>query len=271
VQVNDRAFAPPTVHVAVGATVTWNNVSRDHTVTAGDRSFDSGVFDAGQDFTHTFDAAGTVDYICLIHPEMTGTVVVGDAPAAPGEESSSAASPSSGASPSGTRAISGVPPLRKASQPPLPRAAASAGTVAVEVADFSFAPGSLTVAPGTTVRWTLTGAAPHTVTTASFDSGTLMAGDTFERTFDDVGTVEYRCVLHPEMTGTVSVVADAPTPGQPNAGADDTAVATPADTVTASALANTGVGTAAVLAALLAASGGMAVLLVSRRRRTPPG
>jgi plastocyanin len=77
VTMRDRIFAPATVEIAAGTTVTWsNNDDSPHTVTSVDNLFDSGVIDEGGSFTFTFDEAGTYDYFCAIHPEMTGTIIV---------------------------------------------------------------------------------------------------------------------------------------------------------------------------------------------------
>lgn len=78
----------------------------------------------------------------------------------------------------------------------------------VDIVDFAFVPDSITVPLGTTVRWTNMGAVNHTVTsdTALFDSGVMQPGDIFTFTFDTVGSFGYLCTIHPEMTGTVTVV-----------------------------------------------------------------
>jgi plastocyanin len=77
VEIKDFMFAPMTLTVPVGATVTWKfDDSTQHTVTADDNSFASTPMANGQTFTHTFSAAGTVAYHCSIHPEMTGTITV---------------------------------------------------------------------------------------------------------------------------------------------------------------------------------------------------
>ena len=77
VQVVDFAFEPATMTVPVGSTVTWTNSgSRPHTVTADDGSFDSGRLDPGEQFSQTFDQAGTFTYHCGFHPEMQGSIVV---------------------------------------------------------------------------------------------------------------------------------------------------------------------------------------------------
>ena len=70
-------FAPGTVNVAAGSTITWTN--RDdvpHNVVAVDRRFTSPVLDTGEQYVHRFDAAGTYAYFCSLHPRMTGRIVV---------------------------------------------------------------------------------------------------------------------------------------------------------------------------------------------------
>jgi plastocyanin len=77
VGITDFAFAPATLTVPVGATVTWTNHDAEpHTVAASDGSFHSPGMDTDATYTYTFTKAGTFDYICSIHPSMHGTVVV---------------------------------------------------------------------------------------------------------------------------------------------------------------------------------------------------
>jgi plastocyanin len=77
VEISNFMFAPMSVTVPVGGTVTWKfDDSTQHTVTADDNSFASSPMSNGQTFTHTFTKAGTVPYHCSIHPSMTGTIVV---------------------------------------------------------------------------------------------------------------------------------------------------------------------------------------------------
>ena len=72
------AFSPAEVTVAVGDTVTWtNNDSAGHDVTADSfSSGDPGGLAEGDTFEHTFEEAGSFDYVCTVHPGMEGTVVV---------------------------------------------------------------------------------------------------------------------------------------------------------------------------------------------------
>jgi plastocyanin len=75
VAIEDLAFAPETLTVAAGATVTW--VWRDGAIAhdvAGD-GFKSRVMSEGT-FSHRFDRPGTHAYVCTLHPNMTGTIEV---------------------------------------------------------------------------------------------------------------------------------------------------------------------------------------------------
>jgi plastocyanin len=77
VDINNFAFAPLTLTVPVGATVTWTNRDEEpHTVVAGDGSFHSPGMGTGGTYSFTFTNVGSYDYVCSIHPFMHGTVVV---------------------------------------------------------------------------------------------------------------------------------------------------------------------------------------------------
>jgi plastocyanin len=90
VTIRDFEFAPVTVTVNVGDTVTWNNVGPTaHSATASDGSFDTGVYPKGESRSQTFNEAGTFAYICTPHPVMKGTVVVQAASDDGGSESGS--------------------------------------------------------------------------------------------------------------------------------------------------------------------------------------
>ena len=69
------AFAPGTLTIQAGDSVTWtNDDSTAHTAT-GD-GFDTESIGPGQSSTISFASAGTYAYVCSIHPQMNGTVVV---------------------------------------------------------------------------------------------------------------------------------------------------------------------------------------------------
>jgi plastocyanin len=77
VRIDNFAFGPTEVTVAVGTTVTWTN--RDdipHTVVSTDKVSKSKVLDTDEKFSFTFSTPGTYPYFCSLHPKMTGKVVV---------------------------------------------------------------------------------------------------------------------------------------------------------------------------------------------------
>ncbi len=79
VSIESFEFKPAVITVPVGTTVTWTNKDvEQHTVTARDKTFNSDAIAGDKTFTFTFSKAGSFDYFCLIHPHMTGTVVVTD-------------------------------------------------------------------------------------------------------------------------------------------------------------------------------------------------
>ena len=83
-------------------------------------------------------------------------------------------------------------------------------TASVDIPEIAFDPADITVKAGTTVTWTNSDDIPHTVTKesgpgAEFDSGDLDPDATFEQTFDEPGTVDYVCTIHPGQAGTVTV------------------------------------------------------------------
>jgi plastocyanin len=75
VAVQEMAYTPETLTVQAGATVTWvwNDGAIAHDV-KGD-GFKSEVMSEGT-FRHRFDQPGTHDYVCTLHPNMTGTIEV---------------------------------------------------------------------------------------------------------------------------------------------------------------------------------------------------
>ena len=80
---SNSCYLPASLSVSVGDTVEWDNIdTAAHTVTAGSPAegpsgaFDSSLLMAGASYSFTFDAAGSYDYFCMVHPWMTGKVTV---------------------------------------------------------------------------------------------------------------------------------------------------------------------------------------------------
>jgi plastocyanin len=77
VVLRNTTFVPGRIQIAAGTTVVWRNEDQlIHTVTANDKSFDSGLLQPGKTYRRTFDKPGQYPYYCLPHPFMKGVVVV---------------------------------------------------------------------------------------------------------------------------------------------------------------------------------------------------
>jgi plastocyanin len=73
----DFMFAPMTISIKAGTTVTWKNTDDEpHTVVSDTGLFRSGALDTNETFSFRFGTPGTYRYTCSIHPRMTGTIVV---------------------------------------------------------------------------------------------------------------------------------------------------------------------------------------------------
>ncbi len=85
--------------------------------------------------------------------------------------------------------------------------AAAASEVAVPIVDFVFDPEVLEITVGTTVTWTNEDSAPHTATSSDriWDSNILNQGESFSFTFEEAGTFDYICSIHPSMTAQIVV------------------------------------------------------------------
>jgi plastocyanin len=144
------------------------------------------------------------------------------------------------------------------------------GGVTVSMIDYAYEPSSIEIALGGSVTFVNDGPdEPHTATAddGSFDTGEVAVGGSSTVAFDRAGTFSYLCTLHPNMKGSVTVLASDdggpdPTTGDENpAGSGDpsipgpteaAAVASPDAAGTATSLPATGEETGLLAAAGLA-------------------
>ena len=84
VEIRNNAFNPAQLNVAPGTTVTFvNNDNVPHTATSDNKLFDLEI-PPGSSYPVVLEGEGTVPYHCELHPEMKGTIVVGDGSGAEG-------------------------------------------------------------------------------------------------------------------------------------------------------------------------------------------
>ncbi|MEV5957736.1 cupredoxin family copper-binding protein [Streptomyces sp. NPDC051987] len=145
------AFAPRSLTITAGETVTWVNQDQaphDVKTTSGPASVHSPMLDKGGTWSYTFTTAGTYGYVCTVHPGMTAQLVVRAAAAqkpstaVPADRRSNLSGPTRTAAPRrparvtasthphNTAAAAAVP---AASSSPLPRAQSTAPTLQAQL------------------------------------------------------------------------------------------------------------------------------------------
>ncbi|MFB5608244.1 MAG: plastocyanin/azurin family copper-binding protein, partial [Candidatus Nitrosomaritimum yanchengensis] len=175
-------YKPDVAYVPLGYVVEWiNEDTIAHTVTSSEdvgETFDSGLINEGENYrldTSELEL-GEYEYFCIVHPWMKSKLVI-EKPKEPA-----------------TVSIPDGAGIQKQGQ-------------------IYYEPEVLHITSGTPVIWSNDDSVAHTVTsgtaqsgpTGLFDSGMIMAGETFEYAFILAGNIDYYCVVHPWMVGTVEV------------------------------------------------------------------
>ncbi len=177
-------YDPDVAYVPQGHIIEWvNNDELVHTVTSsldsGD-TFDSGMVSAGDKFRLDTSelALGEYEYICLVHPWMIATIVI-----------------------------------EEPQEPVITEVLIPSGAAIQQIGQIYYDPQDISVSKDSTVQWfnedetihTVTSGALETGPTGIFDSSIIDAGNSYEFTFDSVGTFDYYCIVHPWMIGSVTV------------------------------------------------------------------
>lgn len=169
-------YDPDLAVVTKGHIVEWFNADEvSHTATSsldiGD-TFDTGLLAAGASYNlDTSDIpVGEYEYLCTVHPWMTSTLII-DGPKEP--------------------TVVSMPQGSSIQQP----------------GQIYYDPDLVVISAGDTVLWENDDEAIHTVTGTQFefDSGLVSVGESFQYTFEEEGTFDYFCTVHPWMVGTVIV------------------------------------------------------------------
>jgi plastocyanin len=77
VHIKNFQYVPQNVTIHAGDKITFvNDDDEAHTVSATDKTFDSGGLDTNQKWQYVFKTPGKFNYFCEMHPYMKGTVTV---------------------------------------------------------------------------------------------------------------------------------------------------------------------------------------------------
>jgi plastocyanin len=235
----------PSINMQVGDKVVFdvvNNGKSFHSfgVTAEDEGFGgiipgsevasaSNPLKPGQGGTSEFIAGeeGIYYYICTVpgHREqgMVGTIVVGDVATPEPVKEVTTPEPVVEATPEPV--VEATPePVKEVTTPePVAEAAPvefngiistpeGSGVPGCDETNSCYVPFSVSVSAGEEITWSNDDSAAHTVTSGLpgapdgiFDSSLFMAGGTFSVTLDESGEYPYYCMVHPWMTGIITV------------------------------------------------------------------
>ena len=149
-------------------------------------------------YAFTFEEAGTYDYFCMVHPWMVGSVTVTEG--AMMEEDHEEETMMMEKEPAGPQTHTVDMPM-------------GTSVPGCEETNECYLPADITINVGDTVEWINVDTAAHTVTSGSpadgpsgvFDSSLVMADAVYAFTFEEAGTYDYFCMVHPWMVGSVTV------------------------------------------------------------------
>ena len=211
----------PTINMEVGDKIIFNIVNDGRSfhsfgVTHDDEGFSgiipgsevasaSNPLKAGEGGTSEFIAGedGIFYYICTVpgHREqgMVGQIIVGDASAQVMEPEVVEEVMEPESTPVEFNGVISVPE--------------GTGTPGCDETNACYIPFNVSISAGEEITWSNDDTAAHTVTSGSpadgpdgnFDSGLFMAGGTFSTTLDESGEYPYFCMVHPWMTGNITV------------------------------------------------------------------
>jgi plastocyanin len=218
-----ECYTPNSLEIRVHDTVSWsNNDTAAHTVSSGNPKdgkndiFDSGLFMTGNTFAHTFDDPGTFPYFCMVHPWMTGEIIVNKindmiVNKTAAEEPTPSKLPTAPVNET-TSSKDTTPSKELPAGPAEVMMTLGASSRGCETNSKCFSPYSIAIASGAHVVWTNTDSASHTVTSglpaapnALFDSGLISSNQKWEFAFTSSGEYPYYCTIHPWMIGKVIV------------------------------------------------------------------
>ena len=83
--------------------------------------------------------------------------------------------------------------------------APASGTVKIVMKNFAFDKSTVTMKAGQKIAFDNQDSAPHNIKLNGQESGVINPGSSFTFTLAKAGTYPFSCIIHPQMTGTVTV------------------------------------------------------------------
>ena len=214
----NACYLPADITINAGDTVEWINVdTAAHTVTGGSPAdgpsgvFDSSLVMGGAVYAFTFEETGSYDYFCMVHPWMVGSVTVTEG--AMIEETmmeEEVVEETMMEEEVVEEMVAEEPTGPQTHTVDMPEGTSVPGC---EETNACYLPADITINAGDTVEWINVDTAAHTVTGGSpadgpsgvFDSSLVMGGAVYAFTFEETGSYDYFCMVHPWMVGSVTV------------------------------------------------------------------
>jgi plastocyanin len=209
-------YDPDPAQVPAGNSIVWNNEDTvPHTATSGTGAqdpnsaqlFDTGIVNGGEESPAVqlqgASEGQTIPYYCIIHPYMTAELTVTAAGQGAGGGGGQAGNATGGGASGGGGAAGG------------PTLTILEGSAVQGNPDFD--PDELTVPAGSEVTVTNDDTVPHTVTSGTgaqdpnagqmFDTSIINGGESATLSLAQVaaGQYDYHCMIHPYMTGKMTV------------------------------------------------------------------
>jgi len=208
-------YDPDAAQVPAGNSIVWNNEDTvPHTSTSGTgpqdpasaQLFDTGIINGGEESTPVqiqgATEGQTIPYYCIVHPYMTAELTITAAGQGGGAGNAQSGNATAGA---GGAAAGGAGPTLTILE----------GSAVQGNPDYD--PDELTVAAGSDVTVTNEDTVPHTVTSGAsptdpnagqtFDTSIINGGESATLSLAQVaaGQYDYHCMVHPYMTGKLTV------------------------------------------------------------------
>ena len=228
------AYDPSIAQVPAGNNIEWTNYDTVvHSVTSAadaGKTFDSGLIDAGKKYLLDTSKLmpATYDYMCIVHPWMKASFELVESTSQKVDASATPTMTEPKDTPADNMVVPEIQSSEQMTEVPAQEPAdisksvetptSAEESVIVEIpsgmaadqkcADRCYSPSIVNVSVGGTITWKNLDSAVHTASAVdgkTFDTSLINEGMTASATFNDSGTFDYICIVHPWMKAQVIV------------------------------------------------------------------